>query len=98
MPKYSYRKRDPLFNEVDLNKVLENGYYLFSSVTNKINFPSEFTDNFGTLEVINPGYSPTDSNASTFAVQRLWSYNNELFVRVKGGLGAQYVWSNWRKI
>ena len=99
MPKYSYRKRDSLYGEVDLNNILQNGYYTLSNISNKINFPADFSANFGMLEVVNPGYTPNDSTTSGFAVQKLWDQlGNNLFFRIKGGFGAGYVWGSWIKM
>lgn len=99
MPKGCYRKRDQLSGEVDLNNVLENGYYQLSSITNKINFPTDFLANFGMLEIVNPGYTQSDPNTSSFAVQKLWDFqNSNFFFRIKGGSGAGYKWGDWIKM
>ena len=90
MPQGSYRKRNQLSGDIDLNEIMDNGYYSLSSLSGKTNFPEGF-GGYGVLEVINPNY---DKN-NAFCIQILRDYGNNTFIRMKGGLGANYVWNSW---
>ena len=90
MPKGSYRKRDQLSGDIDLNEIMDNGYYSLSILSGKTNFPDGF-GGYGVLEVINPNYDMKNA----FCIQILRDYGNNTFIRMKGGLGANYVWNSW---
>ena len=97
MPATSYRLRSALSGEVDLNNITGAGYYSMGSLTNKINFPQEFTDSYGVLEVVNPNYSKNNIQGNAFEIQKIWDIRGNLFIRMKGGLGASYQWQPWIK-